>query len=80
MRKRAEKLEVGKWYADMDRNLFTDACMLKYSHSDNGLDYFDDQRSVSKYALDENGLISFTSFGWFYYLLTEEEIIKYNLV
>ena len=79
MREQAKKLEVGKWYADMEKNGEPFVNFLRYhSLSDLGLPRFDLQKK-DQYGFLPNGFIEFTK-THSYYLPTQEDVLKYNLV
>lgn len=74
MRQKAEKLEKGKWYADISS--LDDEAFLLYSHLKDNRYYFSKQIGAD-YAF-HLGFISITMHSnW--YLPTPEDIEKYNL-
>ena len=72
MRKQAEKLEVGKWYAE-NKNI-EDMIFLRFHSFTSGMPNFD-KASQELYGRDENGLIGFVGGGGFYEV-TEEELTR----
>jgi len=76
MRNRANILEKGKWYADM-QNV---ANFLRFSHEKDGRDYFDSIKNVRNeiYIFNLSGFIEFR-IGYDYFIPEKEDIETYNL-
>lgn len=77
MRTKAEKLEKGKWYADVDGE---SAIFLKFSHVDNGICHYSEQKGHYLYNSDESGMIEFTAGIHDDFIPTPEDIEKYGLI
>lgn len=76
MRQEATELKVGKWYADNKR--IKDVIFLRFHSFSIGMPNFD-LSSSNSYVRDQYNLIGFIGVSGFYEV-TEEEILKYNLV
>ena len=81
MRKQATKLEVGKWYADLEWEGSENVQFLKY-HSETtgeGPNFENDNNTIYTPLSEDPSLLGFPC-GCEFYIPTEEEILKYNLV
>lgn len=80
MRQKADKLEKGKWYADVMNNALSPV-FLKFSHkTDTGYILFSLERNGPMYNKLKNGMIRFFQMeDNDFYVPTAEDIEKYNL-
>lgn len=75
MRQKADKLEKGKWYADMENP----CTFIKYSYTDGNVQYFEDQIEIwGGTYLTLNGSIPLICQERF--IPTQQDREKYNLV
>lgn len=79
MRQKADKLEKGKWYADIDFNGSVNPAFLRYSHSNGETDFFSEIKGADRYLESSTGMIPFAVNHEIKYLPTPEDIEKYNL-
>ena len=77
MRKMANALEKGKWYAD-NKQAWN---FLRFSHEKDGIDYFDMIKNVRNkmYIFNIYGFIKFRSSQYDYFIPTKEDKETYNL-
>lgn len=80
MRQIAEKLEVGKWYADLSWEKSENVCFLKYHSETTGEGPNFENRGNTIYTplSEDDSLLGFP-YGCEFYLPTEEDVEKYNL-
>lgn len=81
MRQKADKLEKGKWYADLQEDEWNNTTFLKFKNSTKDGLNFSEKRGRDSYRYLLDGVtIGFPHFGPDnFYLPTPEDIEKYNL-
>lgn len=78
MRQKADKLEKGKWYADV-RFSNVNMTFLKYSHENIERYHFSEQRGEQSYKFSKDGFVTIDSRIFKGFIPTPEDIEKYNL-
>lgn len=79
MRQKADKLEKGKWYADIDVEGVNETFLKFKERNSSGFD-FSEQRGPHSYSTLLDGItVGFPNIETNWYIPTPEDIEKYNL-